>query len=285
MSAPTGKPRGFKPRKDQSRHAPHRGQGQGGAKTGPRFDPAPDDRYFMFGIHAVAAALDNPQRHIKRILATENAENRLAEAIAARALSVERVRPKDLDRLLGPDTVHQGIAIETEVLTEPELNQLVARASAPDGGPLVVLDQVTDPHNVGAVLRSAAVFGAAGLITTRRHSPPLNGTLAKSASGALELIPVALVQNLSRTLDELKDAGVTVIGLDGEGATLLDDAPLSGAVAFVLGAEGKGLRQLTKETCTTICRIGTSQTLASLNVSNAAAIALHLSSMRRRAGR
>lgn len=239
----------------------------------------------LFGIHAVAAALANPNRHIRRILATENAVNRLAAAIAERNLEVEPVRPKDLDRLLGADTVHQGVAIEAEPLPEPDLAQLIARAGAPDGGPLVVLDQVTDPHNVGAVLRSAAVFGAAGLVTTRRHSPPLNGTLAKSASGALELVPIALVQNLARSIDELKAAGVSVIGLDGEGETLLEDAPLSGTVAFVLGAEGKGLRQLTRETCSTICRIGTSQTLASLNVSNAAAIALHLASMRRRDAR
>ena len=120
-------------------------------------------------------------------------------------------------------------------------------------------------------------------MTTRRHSPPLNGTLAKSASGALELIPVALVQNLARAIEELKAAGITVIGLDGEGETLLEDHQLTGPIAFVLGAEGKGLRQLTRETCSTVCRIGTTETLASLNVSNAAAVALHLSAMRRRA--
>lgn len=295
MSAPPGKPRAFPPRKDGSRPSARHGRSYPGGKPdhgkSDRGKPdhglgsLPDDRFMLFGIHAVTAALANPERRIKHIVATENAENRLAEAIAERGLTTERVRPKDLDRLLGADTVHQGVAIEVEPLPEPELTQLVARANTSDGGPLIILDQVTDPHNVGAVLRSAAVFGAAGLITTRRHSPPLTGTLAKSASGALELIPVALVQNLSRALEELKAAGVTVIGLDGEGDTLLEDAPLSGAVAFVLGAEGKGLRQLTRETCSAVCRIGTSQTLASLNVSNAAAIALHLSSMRRRAGR
>lgn len=284
MSAPPGKPRAFKSRKDQPPHPARHGHARPGS-VAQRFETGSDDRLMLFGIHAVSAALANPFRRIRRILATENAENRLAEAIAERGLAVERVRPKDLDRLLGADTVHQGVAIEAEPLDEPEIAELIARASAPDGGPLVILDQVTDPHNVGAVLRSAAVFGSAGLLTTRRHSPPLNGTLAKSASGALELVPVALVQNLARTLDELKGAGVTVIGLDGDGDTLLEDAPLSGAVAFVLGAEGKGIRQLTRETCSAICRIGTSQTLASLNVSNAAAIALHLASMRRRAGR
>ena len=128
----------------------------------------------LFGIHAVAAALDNPARRVRRLLATENAERRLAEQIAARKLAVERVRPKDLDRLLGADTVHQGIAIEADPLPEPELADLIARAGATESGPLIVLDQVTDPHNVGAILRSAAVFGAAGLLTTRRHSPPPN---------------------------------------------------------------------------------------------------------------
>lgn len=248
----------------------------------PTAEAADDGHVVLYGIHAVTAALANPARRISKILLTENAENRLADAIAQRQIPVERVRPKDLDRLLGADTVHQGVMAHSEALDEPELSDFIAAAEK-TGAPLVVLDQVTDPHNVGAVLRSAAVFGASGLITTRRHSPPLNGTLAKAASGALELVPVALVQNLARTLAELKQAGVTVIGLDGEGDMLIDDHPMQGAVAFVLGAEGKGLRQLTRETCNAVCRIGTSDALASLNVSNAAAIALHLSAMRRRA--
>ncbi|MCB1506686.1 MAG: 23S rRNA (guanosine(2251)-2'-O)-methyltransferase RlmB [Hyphomicrobiaceae bacterium] len=278
MSATSGKPG----KSRFSAHPPSR-RDRGRIKAAQPWREAPDNDgpLVLYGIHAVAAALANPARRISRLMATENAENRLGEAVAQRGLSVERVRPKDLDRLLGADTVHQGVAAEAEPLPEPELAQLVA-ASASGHGPLVVLDQVTDPHNVGAVLRSAAVFGAAGLVTTRRHSPPLNGTLAKAASGALEMVPVAMVQNLARTLDELKNAGVTVIGLDGEGDALLDDAPLQGAVAFVLGAEGKGLRQLTRETCSSVCRIGTAGTLASLNVSNAAAIALHLASMQRR---
>ena len=141
---------------------------------------------------------------------------------------------------------------------------------------------MTDPHNVGAILRSSAVFGAAGLVMTRRHSPPLAGTLAKSASGALELIPVARVQNLARSLADLKDAGCTVIGLDGEGAQPLDEIEWPEQPVFVLGAEGKGLRRLTMETCSMVCRIATGGQLASLNVSNAAAVALHLSHIRRR---
>ena len=208
MSATSGKPG----KSRFSAHPPSR-RDRGRIKAAQPWREAPDNDgpLVLYGIHAVAAALANPARRISRLMATENAENRLGEAVAQRGLSVERVRPKDLDRLLGADTVHQGVAAEAEPLPEPELAQLVA-ASASGHGPLVVLDQVTDPHNVGAVLRSAAVFGAAGLVTTRRHSPPLNGTLAKAASGALEMVPVAMVQNLARTLDELKNAGVTVIG-------------------------------------------------------------------------
>ena len=271
MTATSGRPR---------RPAHHTPRHDAKAPRAAARDTRETDDRMLFGIHAVAAALDNPARRVRRLLATENAERRLAEQIAARKLAVERVRPKDLDRLLGADTVHQGIAIEADPLPEPELADLIARAGATESGPLIVLDQVTDPHNVGAILRSAAVFGAAGLLTTRRHSPPLNGTLAKSASGALELVPVCLVQNLSRAIDELKSAGVRVIGLDGEGETLLEDAPFNGPVALVLGAEGKGLRQLTRESCHHLCRIGTSNLLASLNVSNAAAISLHVAAMR-----
>lgn len=245
----------------------------------PRDEGDDDGPIRLFGVHAVEAALRNPARDILRLAMTENAERRLAEAIATRAVTVERVTPRDLDRLLGADTVHQGILLETGPLSEPSLDELAARAA--DGHPLLVLDQVTDPHNVGAILRSAAVFSAAGLVMTRRHSAPLNGTLAKSASGALELVPILLAQNLARTLGELKDQGFTVLGLAGEGEALVEDEPFTGPVAVVLGAEGKGLRQLTRETCHRLCRIATGGQLDSLNVSNAAAVTLHLAAMRR----
>jgi 23S rRNA (guanosine2251-2'-O)-methyltransferase len=175
--------------------------------------------------------------------------------------------------LLGPDTVHQGACLDTVPLPEPSLEDLAETAMR--GGPIVVLDQVTDPHNVGAILRSAAAFAATGLVMTRRHSPPLTGTLAKSASGALEHVPVALVPNLAQALEKLADLGIETIGLDGEATDRIEDHKADGAVAIVLGSEGKGLRRLTRERCTRLCRIATTGSLASLNVSNAAAIALH----------
>ncbi len=232
----------------------------------------------IFGIHAVEAALANPRRSIRKLYLTDNAERRLNAALSTRQLAHERVLPRDLDRQLGPDTVHQGALIETEPLPEPTLAELAEHSA---GRPLIVLDQVTDPHNVGAILRSAAVFGAAGLVMTRRHSPPLDGALAKSASGALEHVAVALVQNLARTLAELKELDVTVIGLDGDAPDRLEETAWPQRAALVLGAEGKGLRQLTRESCDRLCRIATDGPLASLNVSNAAAIALHLGAMRR----
>lgn len=237
-----------------------------------------DGPILIFGIHAVEAALANPRREIGRLFLTDNAARRLAATLTARALVHESVRPKDLDRRLGPDTVHQGALIEAAPLAEPVLEHLAAGS---EKTPLIVLDQVTDPHNVGAILRSAAVFGAAGLVMTRRHSPPLGGTLAKSASGALEHVPVALVQNLARGIADLKDHGVTVMGLDGEATESIETQAWPHRVALVLGAEGKGLRQLTRASCDRLVRIATPGALASLNVSNAAAVALHWAAAQR----
>ena len=233
----------------------------------------------LFGIHAVAAALKNPARKVIRLVLTENAERRLVEAMGALTQKIEYVTPRDLDRILGADAVHQGALLVTEPLPEPDFKDLIATSG---GRPLIVLDQVTDPHNVGAVLRSAAVFGAAGLVMTRRHSPPLNGVLAKSASGALELVPVALVQNLARALQDLKDVGFRLVGLDGGAKAALEDIDWSRPTALVMGAEGKGLRQLTAESCDLVARITTDGPIESLNVSNAAAIALHTATLARR---
>ncbi len=267
----TSKPR--KPRPD--RH--------GGHRPPPRRPDASDGPLLLYGVHAVEAALRNPRRKIQRLLLTENAENRLKDALTGRQLAPERVSPRDLDRRLGPDTVHQGVLAEAEELEEPLLADLAMKGT--EAGPLVLLDHVTDPHNVGAILRSCAVFGAAGLVMTRRHSPPLDGTLAKSASGALEHIDIALVQNLARALAELKDAGVVTLGLDDSAEHLIEDETFAAPTALVLGAEGKGLRELTRTSCDRLVRVDTRGPIASLNVSNAAAIALHLSSWRRRASK
>lgn len=266
------------------------GAGKGGGRSRPRpqgrgapkgtVDAADDGLVRLFGSHAVEAALKNPDRRALRLLATENAERRLAETIAAKGVTVERTTPGALDRLLGADTVHQGLLLEAEPLPEPSFDDLVGRAQ--HVGPLVLLDHVTDPHNVGAVLRSAAAFGAAGLIFTRRHSPPLNGVLAKSASGALDLIPVLPVQNLARTMLDLKGIGFRLIGLEGTATAALEDEPFAGLAGLVLGAEGKGLRELTKETCDQLVSITTAGALASLNVSNAAAVALHWAALQRK---
>jgi 23S rRNA (guanosine2251-2'-O)-methyltransferase len=230
------------------------------------------DRVLLYGLHAVEAALANPNRPIHRLLVTENAAKRLEPTLSKRGAKAELAAPKLLDRLLGADAVHQGVVLETELLPPLGLDDLSTETL------LVVLDQVTDPQNVGAVLRSAAAFGAGALILHDRHSPPLTGTLAKAASGALDTVPVILVGNLARALAELGEIGYLRVGLAEEASEPLETARLTLPLALVLGAEGKGLRQLTRDSCDLICRISTKGELASLNVSNAAAIALHWAS-------
>ncbi len=245
----------------------------------------------LFGLHAVAAALANPRRQPIRLSLTQNAARRLADVLEGLDIPIETVTPRTLDRLLGPDTVHQGVLLETTALAEPDLaaiagardeaaaGALAARSGAPGGPPLlIVLDQLTDPHNVGAILRSAAAFGAHGLILARRGCPPLAGALAKAACGGLEHVPVVRVPNLARALEMLGRRAIMRIGLDGEADTALETlAPgmATGPLALVLGAEGKGLRRLTRAHCDLLVRITTRGALSSLNVSNAAAIALH----------
>jgi 23S rRNA (guanosine2251-2'-O)-methyltransferase len=246
----------------------------------PRREDKDDGPVRIYGIHAVGAALANPARTIGRLLLTDNAEHRLAEVIAQRQAKPQKVSPRELDRLLGAETVHQGALLETEDLEEPTLEALAAGCAT--SGPLIVLDQVTDPHNVGAILRSAAVLGASGLVMTRRHSPPLSGALAKAASGGLEVVPVALIGNLARAMEELGELGVHRVGLDGDGDMTIDGIDLRGAVALVLGAEGKGLRRLTRESCDVLARVPSASGFASLNVSNAAAVALYAAAQARR---
>jgi 23S rRNA (guanosine2251-2'-O)-methyltransferase len=260
------------------RHPPSRPRWRRETDRPARVEREEDHAPLIFGIHAVEAALANPRRTIGKLFLTDNAERRLNATLAARQVAHERVLPKDLDRRLGPDTVHQGALLETEPLPEPSLEDLAAEEAR---GPIIVLDQVTDPHNVGAILRSAAAFGAAGLVMTRRLSPPLDGALAKAASGALEHVPVTLVQNLARGIAELKALGLTVVGLDGDAPERLEATPWPERAALVLGAEGKGLRQLTRESCDRLLRLTTEDNWGSLNVSNAAAVALHWAAVQR----
>jgi 23S rRNA (guanosine2251-2'-O)-methyltransferase len=231
----------------------------------------------LYGLHAVEAALTNDRRQVLRLLATENAARRLEVPLQRRGIKAEIADPRQLDRLVGADAVHQGVVLEAAHLPPLGIEDVT-----PDGI-LIVLDQVTDPHNVGAVLRSAAAFGASGLLMPARHSPPLTGTLAKVASGALDLVPVILVGNLAQALTALGELGFFRVGLAEERAEALETAALTLPLALVLGAEGTGLRQLTRERCDMLCRISTRGAFASLNVSNAAAIALHWASTTARA--
>ncbi len=242
---------------------PHRQQDR------PGIEPPRHGRVMLYGVHAVHEALRNPKRRIHRILAGENALQRLQDAgIAPGKAEILHVRPEELDRALGPDAVHQGIAIEAEPLPSPALEDL-----APEGV-VIVLDQVTDPHNVGAILRTAAAFAAKALVLTERHSPGATGVLAKAASGGLEHCPIIHVGNLAQALVKLGDLGFLRIGLDSEGPADLRDLAPEPPVALVLGAEGKGLRRLTRERCDALARLDMPGAIRSLNVSNAAALAL-----------
>jgi 23S rRNA (guanosine2251-2'-O)-methyltransferase len=231
------------------------------------------ERSILFGWHPVCAALENPNRHFHRLLATENAARRLQAAGLTGRFSPEIVRPGAIDSLLSSDAVHQGIYAEVDPLPAPALHEI-----AP--GLILVLDQITDPHNFGAIVRSAAAFAADAIVTTARHSPEATGVLAKSASGGLEHVPIVLVQNLARAMTELKERGFLLVGLAEEGETNLAEAPLRLPLALVIGAEGKGLRQLTRETCDFLARLDLPGAIKSLNVSNATALALQLATMR-----
>jgi 23S rRNA (guanosine2251-2'-O)-methyltransferase len=230
----------------------------------------PENRPRFWGRHAVAAALANPEREIVRLWATREAADALA--IAA-AIPVTYADVADLGRLVPRDAPHQGIVAEVERLPDLLLADLLDRAK--DGRPLIVLDQVTDPHNVGAILRSAAAFDALGLVTQDRHAPPESGALAKAASGALESVPWIRVVNLARALDEIAEAGFWRIGLAGEAETVLAEALGPARIALVLGAEGEGMRQNTQAHCDALARLPIGGRVESLNVSNAAAIALY----------
>ncbi len=238
------------------------GRGSGRASTG---------AVRLWGRHAVEAALLNPERRHRKLWATREGVAALDGELPA-DFPVEWASPADLARLVARDAPHQGLVLECDALEDVFLDEV---ADGDPARPVVVLDQVTDPHNVGAIMRSAAAFGACAIVTQDRHSPPESGTLAKSASGALETVPWVRVVNLARALDELAEAGYWRIGLDGAGKDTLGETLTAGPVALVLGAEGEGMRHNIVQHCDAIARLPISSAIESLNVSNAAAISLY----------
>jgi len=243
------------PRPDHQRHAPD----------------VPKGAVWLYGHHAVAAALANPARRLRRLLLTGDAEAELLKQLPAPwALSPERIERPRLDQLLGRDIVHQGVALLADTLAPPGLQSVLDKS-----GPIVVLDQVTDPRNVGAIMRSAAAFGAAAVITQDRNAPEETGALAKAASGALEKMPLLRAVNIARTIIALKAANIWCVGLDAAGPALSGPSFGDRRVALVLGAEGEGMRRLTRETCDEIAGLTIKGAVESLNVSAAAAVALY----------
>jgi 23S rRNA (guanosine2251-2'-O)-methyltransferase len=260
-----GKPFRGRPQDNQQRNRPR------GDFQRPRAPDTPRGALWLYGLHAVAAALANPARRLRHLMVTEEAQQTLAERQPPPwPLPPEQVERGRLDHLLGRDIAHQGLALLADPLATPSLQHALERP-----GPLLVLDQVTDPRNVGAILRSAAAFGVAAVITQDRNAPEETGSLAKAASGALETIPLLRAVNIARTLIALKAAGLWTVGLDAGGAMLSGPSLHERRVALVLGAEGEGLRRLTRETCDEIAGLHMPGKMESLNVSAAASVALY----------
>jgi len=255
---------------------PPRG-GPGAPRPAPwRQGPGGDGALWLFGLHAVRDALANPRRRKTRLILTPNAAVRLGEdVIEAAGLTPEPADPRRFHAPLDPQSVHQGAAMEVLPLDWGALEEVCAPRTGREV--VVLLDRVTDPHNVGAVLRSAEVFGARAVVAPARHAAPETGALAKTASGALERQPYLRVKNLSAAMETLRELGYAILGLDGEGEATLDEALAArpGPVALALGAEGPGLRPKTRETCDALVRIPSAADFASLNVSNAAAVSLY----------
>ena len=248
-------------------------------RKGHRPSVAQSGRTRLWGRHAVTAALANPGRTIRKLWGSH-------EAIAALGLSpshfpVQYAEAADLARMVPHDAPHQGLVLECDPLPDAWLDELFDLASDPaDRRPIVVLDQVTDPHNVGAVLRSAVAFDALGIVTQDRHAPPESGALARAASGALEMMPWVRVVNLARALEEMAEAGYWRVGLTGHATVLIGEAMTPGKLALVLGAEGEGMRQNTEAHCDVLARLPIAPRIESLNISNAAAVALYAAATR-----
>ena len=236
--------------------------------------------YWIHGVHAVLAALANPERTCLRVLIAASADQDLqtkvskARQTASAGPRIESLDRGEIERLLGPGAVHQGVALLAGPLPDVAIEDVLPPAGT-DGAVIVVLDQVSDPRNVGAVMRSAAAFGAAAVVVQDRHGPPVAGALCKAASGAVEWVPLVRAVNVARALKTLKDAGFWCLGLDGGAKETIANADLTGKVALVLGSEGGGLRRLVRDSCDLLARVPISDPVESLNLSNAAAISLY----------
>jgi len=258
------------------RPAPARGQADAESTPHRRAAKSEGADYWLYGRHAVEAALANPGRNLRRLLLAESPDEALARKLATLRLPLgpEVVGRTALEGTLPPGAVHQGLALRVEPLFQPSLpvflGELRDRPAV-----VVALDHVTDPQNVGAILRSAAAFGAAAVLATTDHAPPEGGALAKAASGGLEVVPYLRETNLARALELLKQAGFWCFGLDEAGQGLLSASEAGARSCLVLGAEGEGLRRLTRERCDRLVRLPTRPPIAALNVSNAAAVALY----------
>lgn len=249
---------------------------QGGANKGyprrPHVARDNNDKLYIYGLHTVRQALANKNRKKLRLYATKNAVQRLEfDLMDAPYMEIIETLPKQLDKMVGSDAVHQGMILEVEPITKKDLSEFK------DCNLLLVLDQVTDPHNVGAIMRSAVALGAGAIITTSRYSPIESGVLAKSASGALDLIDHIEVKNLVECLETLHSNGFYTVGLDSEEAIPFEEVQPQEKIALVLGAEGKGLRERTRENCNILAKLDMPGEIKSLNVSNAAALALYIS--------
>jgi 23S rRNA (guanosine2251-2'-O)-methyltransferase len=271
-----------KPRFDDERAArPEHNERRRPVNRPPGLD-AGGGKVWLYGIHPVLAALANPRRKILRIAIQREVDAQLGPKLEALAEAhplglpdAEILDREQIDRLMPKGAVHQGLGALVDGLDDPDLDDIIRATDGQDAARVVVLDQVTDPHNVGAILRSCAGFGVAAVICPERHSPGATAVMAKAASGALERVPFVRVVNLSRALEHLKKAGYWCVGLAGEAQTELHQADMTGKIALVVGAEGEGLRRLTRENCDLLVRIPIDKGVESLNVSNATAIALY----------
>ncbi len=228
-----------------------------------------DENDIIYGAHPVEEALKNPKRKVVKLTCTLNGAERLKAFTQPLGITPEIVNPKLLDRKVEPDAVHQGMILEAKPLRQPQLGEIE------QSGVVVMLDQVTDPHNVGAILRTCAAFQVTAVVTTARHSAEASGVLFKAASGAYEHVPFVKVTNLARAMEELREAGFRLVGLDSEAEVALGEVDKNPPLVLVLGAEGKGLRELTRKNCDVVAKLDFSGAIRSLNVSNAAAVALY----------